>query len=206
MTNKMGIIAVSLSILTIGGGALYVNNNKEIPVNAKVKSTQGTSEMLKEELAIKGKIDKVEVTKEGTVITVGDVKILLHASTNIFEDKSLLKITDLKEGQIVEVYSDGVKGDILNGLRVEVLNKQETSEMLKEELAIKGKIDKIEVSEEGSIITVGDIKISVHASTNIFKGDSLLNIDDLKEGQNIEVYSDGIKGDILNGLRVELIN
>lgn len=121
MKNKMGIIAVSLSILTVGGGVLYVNNNKEMPVNKQIESTQGTSEMLKEELAVKGKIDKIEVTKGGSIITVGDIKISVHASTNIFKGKSLLKITDLEEGQNVEVYSDGAKGDVLNGLRVEVL-------------------------------------------------------------------------------------
>lgn len=103
-----------------------------------------------------------------------------------------------------------VCGALLNNKEL-LLNKhigseQRSSSAIEEELAVKGKIDRIEVIEEEAIITVGDIKISVHASTNIFKGDSLLNVDDLKEGQIVEVYSDGVQRDVLNGLRVELIN
>ena len=121
MKSKITIMAVSLSILTVGGGLLYVNNNKEMPANKQIESKQGTSEILKEELAVKGKIDKIEVSEEGTTITVGDMKISVHASTNIFKGDSLLEVADLEEGQSVEVYSDGVQDDVLNGLRVEVV-------------------------------------------------------------------------------------
>lgn len=76
--------------------------------------------MLKEVLAGEGTIDKIEINEEGSVITVGDVKMSVHASTNIFQDETLLQVSDLKEGQKVKIYSDGQQQDVLNGLRVEV--------------------------------------------------------------------------------------
>lgn len=76
--------------------------------------------MLKEVLAGEGTIDKIEINEEGSVITVGDVKMSVHASTNIFQDETLFQVSDLKEGQKVKIYSDGQQQDILNGLRVEV--------------------------------------------------------------------------------------
>ncbi|MGL5314960.1 MAG: hypothetical protein ACRC92_17035 [Peptostreptococcaceae bacterium] len=109
---------------SIGGGCIDLSNDQDsnvISEDKKIESTQGTSEMLKEELAVKGKIDKIEVTKEGATITVGDIKVSVHTSTNIFKDDSLLEVADLEEGQSVEVYYDGVQDDVLNGLRIEVL-------------------------------------------------------------------------------------
>lgn len=81
---------------------------------------------------------------------------------------------------------------------------QGTSEMLKEELVAEGTIDSIEVTENGSVIKVGEVSILVHMSTNIFKGDNLLEVNDLEKGQTVKVYSDGVQQDILNGLRVEI--
>lgn len=109
---------------SIGGGCIDLSNEQDlnvIPEDKQIESTQETSEMLKEELAVKGKIDKIEITKEGATITVGDIKVSVHASTNIFKDDLLLGVSGLEEGQNVEVYSDGVQNDILNGLRIEVL-------------------------------------------------------------------------------------
>ncbi|MGL4913564.1 MAG: hypothetical protein ACRC3Y_14165 [Romboutsia sp.] len=82
---------------------------------------------------------------------------------------------------------------------------QGTSEMLKEELVADGAIDSIEVTENGSVIKVADVSILVHMSTNVFKGDDLLEVNDLEKGQNVKVYSDGVQQDILNGLRVEIV-
>lgn len=120
MKSKMKIAAVALSVLVVGGGVLY-SINKEAPAEKPIENAQGTSAMLNEELAAKGTIDKIETSEEGVIITVGQVKISVHASTNIFEGDELLSFSDLKEGQNVEVYSDGVQAEILNGLRVEVL-------------------------------------------------------------------------------------
>lgn len=81
---------------------------------------------------------------------------------------------------------------------------QGTSAMLNEELVAQGAIESIEVTEQGSVIKVSDVSVLVHMSTNIFKGDNLLEVGDLEKGQNVKVYSDGVQQDILNGLRVEI--
>lgn len=106
---------------SVGGGCIDLSNEQHQNVISEKDRTQKTSEMLKEELVATGSIDKIETTEKGTIITVDGTKILVHASTNIFKVESLLGVEDLKEGQIVEVYSDGVQGDVLNGLKVEVL-------------------------------------------------------------------------------------
>ncbi|MGL5507084.1 MAG: hypothetical protein ACRDB0_04195, partial [Paraclostridium sp.] len=106
---------------SVGGGCIDLSNQKEQSIILEKDDTQKTSEMVKEKLVATGSIDKIETTEEGTVITVDGNKILVHESTNIFKVESLIGAKDLEEGQIVEVYSDGVQGDILNGLKVEVL-------------------------------------------------------------------------------------
>lgn len=115
--KSMAILAASIVLVC---GALL--NNKELLLNKYIGSQQGSSPAIEDELAVKGKIDRIEVSEEGTVITVGDSKILVNASTNIFKGELVLNVEDLKEGQSVEVYSDGVQSDVLNGLRIEVVN------------------------------------------------------------------------------------
>lgn len=115
--KSMAILAASIVLVC---GALI--NNKELSLNKHIGSEYRSSSSIKEELAVKGKIDRIEVSEEGSIITVENIKISVHESTNIFKGDSLLKVADLKEGQSVEVYSDGVQSDVLNGLRIEVLN------------------------------------------------------------------------------------
>ena len=114
--KSMAILAASVVLVC---GALI--NSKEFSLNKNIESRQGPSKSTAEELVAKGKIDKIEVIEVGTIITVGNIKILVHASTNIFKGDLLLEVVDLEEGQNVEVYSDGVQKDVLNGLRIEVL-------------------------------------------------------------------------------------
>lgn len=120
--NKKNGILVALGVLVIGGGLVYNSKvvDKKVTEKQPIENTQGTSAMLKEVLAGEGTIDKIETNEEGIVITVGNVKMLVHASTNIFQGETLLEVSDLKEGQNVTIYSDGQEQDVLNGLRVEV--------------------------------------------------------------------------------------
>lgn len=122
MNKKMGILVASLSVLVIGGTLVLSNIQADDKVAEKspVENTQGTSAMLEEVLVGEGTIDKIEANEQGAVITVANVKMQVHASTNIFQDEKLLEVSDLKEGQNVKIYSDGVEEDILNGLRVEI--------------------------------------------------------------------------------------
>lgn len=114
--KPMSILAASLVIVSL----VSITNNKWSS-NKPIDNEQGTSEMIKEELAVKGRIDNIEASENGTIITVGDIKVLVHGSTNIFKNQLLLNTTDLVEGQSVEVYYDGVPNDLLNGLRIEIL-------------------------------------------------------------------------------------
>ncbi|MGL5314959.1 MAG: hypothetical protein ACRC92_17030 [Peptostreptococcaceae bacterium] len=115
---KKSIAILAASVVLVCGALI---NNNDLLLNKNIQSGPGSSQVIGEELAVKGKIDKIEVSEEGAIITVGGVKISVNANTNIFKGDSLLEVTDLEEGQNVEVYSDGVQNDVLNGLRVEVL-------------------------------------------------------------------------------------
>ena len=116
---KKSIAILAASVVLVCGALI---NNNDLLLNKNIQSGPGSSQVIGEELAVKGKIDKIEVSEEGAIITVGGVKISVNANTNIFKGDSLLEVTDLEEGQNVEVYSDGVQNDVLNGLRIEVLS------------------------------------------------------------------------------------
>lgn len=121
---------------------MYSSKDKNIPSPDLVIGN--TSEMVSEKLAIIGKIESIENTKDadgrdGDIIAkvsgklkdnsvYEKVSVHIHASTNIVDknDENLLETSDLKVGQNVAVYYNGTEDENMigqiSGLRVVILD------------------------------------------------------------------------------------
>lgn len=120
MKNKI-ITLAAIGMISISS-LFYVGcTNKTVKEEPNPKNPSEVSPMVKEELAVVGKITEIKKYDDGIIIkVVGDpnseadyeqVYARVHASTNILKEneENLLEIADLKENQSVKVYYDGTK-------------------------------------------------------------------------------------------------
>ena len=126
MKNKIAAL-IAVGMITVGGLFVVGCNNDSIKDEMDSKKTSGTSPMVTEQLAVVGNITEIDNYEEGIIIKVvvgsdkdanhEEVYVKVHANAIIGHEnkEDLLEISDLKEGQNIKVYHDGIEVENTDG-------------------------------------------------------------------------------------------